>query len=81
MAAVTDQAGGVHVADLSPLARSYEDRFPGTGIGEAHAEEREQRIRFKQSSSVNSLRRRNRTQGIRVPVNASCFDSEGRLKP
>lgn len=66
---------------MPDLAEAYERRFPGTEADPAKREEREQRIRFKQGSRVNSLRRRNRTQGIRVPEYASCFTADGRLKP
>ena len=66
---------------MADLARSYEGLFPGTDVPDAQKEERMDRIRFKQTSSVRSLRRRNRTQGIRVPEYAACFDGDGRLKP
>jgi hypothetical protein len=50
----------------SRLAREYERRYPGTGVGEAQAAERMERIQFKQDGAEH--RRTGRTRGIIVPA-------------
>lgn len=50
----------------SRLADEYERRFPGTGVGEAQAAERMERINFKEDGRTH--RRTGRTRGIIVPA-------------
>lgn len=52
------------VEGSSPAAR-YERAYPGTGIPEAHKEERQQRIDFKKERAED--RRTGRTRGLVVP--------------
>ncbi len=50
----------------SRLADEYHRLYPGTGVGEAQAAERMERIQFKQD--VPAGRRTGRTRGIIVPA-------------
>lgn len=50
----------------SRLADEYERRYPGTGVGEAQAAERMERIRFKEERQTGIRTGRNR--GIVVPA-------------
>lgn len=50
---------------MSAKSEQYERRFPGTGVGEAQAEERQERAEFKEES--RTLRRTGRNRGIIVP--------------
>ena len=47
-------------------AQRYERRYPGTGISEAHKEERQQREDFK--NEVKQGRRTGRNRGFVVPA-------------
>lgn len=51
---------------VSRLADAYERRYPGTGVSEAQAAERMDRITFKEDAAQH--RRTGRTRGIIVPA-------------
>lgn len=51
---------------MSALSDAYERRYPGTGVGENQAEEREQREQMKDERREG--RRTMRTRGIVVPT-------------
>jgi len=60
---------------MSSLADRYERRYPGTGISEAHKEERQERHDFKAG------RRSTRLRGIVIPASAAFDPTTGRLRP
>jgi len=64
---------------MSSLADRYERRYPGTGISEAHKEERQERHDLK--AGVRSGRRSTRLRGIVIPASAAFDTTTGRLRP
>ena len=57
---------------MSKLADQYEKLYPGTGVSEAHAEERMERILFK--NERDSLQRTARTNTFVVPDSFEGFE-------
>jgi hypothetical protein len=53
---------------VADLAAAYERRYPDTGVGAAQAQERQERLAFREERE--SLRRTSRNRGIVIPADA-----------
>ena len=59
----------------SRLADAYNRSYPGTGVSEAQAAERQERIEFKRDAALG--RRTSRSRGVVIPALPWKNDDEG----